>query len=204
MWPFVAGGGSASSAAAPTQTGLLFLKPWSGADPYPDGDYNNTKPELRPAVQAFNTAWQQQGGSTLQIRQIYRPAAYQAHLRSVWEVYRIENGKNHTIGYGCNNFQHLDPVVIEIAQKGLTAEQKTQLNAGYQKHGVTGPTPPACKSDHSDGIAVDITPPATSGTTYQNWMKVAESIGLCHYIAGDTPHFALIKYLPAGTNCMQP
>ncbi|MBI3231704.1 MAG: hypothetical protein HYZ51_01325 [Candidatus Doudnabacteria bacterium] len=206
----VCGGGSSASGSQTPQTvaaqtsNLGFLKPWAGTDPYPDGDYNNTKPELRPVVQAFSAAWQNQGGNALQVRQINRPANYQDHLRSVWEVYQIENKKAYTIGYGCNSYQHLDPVVIEVALKSLTVQQHTQLTSEYQKHAVTGSTPPACKSDHSDGIAVDISPPAINGANYTKWMLTGESVGLCHYIGGDAPHFALKNYLPAGTNCLTP
>jgi len=187
-----------------TTSGLSFLKPWSGTDPYPSGDYSNTKPELRTAVQAFNTAWQNQGGSALQVRQVFRSAEYQTHLRSVWETYRISNNQDHTIGYGCTGYTHLDANNVKNQLQGLSASDRTTLQQEYTKHEVSGPIPPACKSDHSDGIAVDISPPATSGATYTKFMQVGEGVGLCHYIAGDSPHFALKAYLPAGTNCLTP
>ena len=180
------------------------VRPWFGTDPYPNTDYSNTKSELLPAIQVFNQAWKNQGGSSLQIRQVYRPADYQSHLRSIWEIYRISKGQSFTEGYGCENYQHLDITKVKNFLQNASNDEKTLLSKEYALHEVSGPVPPACTSDHSLGIAVDITPPATSGATYNKWLQIGESSGLCHYIAGDTPHFALKKYLPAGTNCQMP
>lgn len=179
---------SASASAVP---GVV---PWSGRDPYPAVDWSNTKPELRTAVEAFNKAW----GSTLSVRQAYRPADYTAHIRSVWEAWQIVNGKSHTPGYGCAGYSHVSPAALST----ISAAQKEVLRVEAQRHGfLTGDTPPACQSDHSLGFAVDITPPANSGSEYKRWIQVAHSVGLCHYIAGDEPHFGLTAYLPKNTNC---
>jgi hypothetical protein len=176
----------------------IFIKPWSGQDPYPALVWESTKPELKPAFDAFNAAWQAQGGSTLQARQAFRPAEYQDHIRSVWEAWRLRNGQSSTVGYKCDETTHLQASNVQ----NLTAEQVTLLNSEVTKHNTaTEMTPPACKSDHSAGIGIDITPPATSGANYSKWIEIGNSVGLCHYIAGDEPHFGLKKYLPAGTNC---
>ncbi len=191
--------------AAPAVVGWAdVVRPWFGTDPYPNTDYSNTKSELLPAVQTFNSEWQKQGGGNLQIRQVYRPADYQNHLRSIWEISKIANNQNFTVGYGCENYQHLDSTKVKQFLQNTTASEKAALTKEYSLHEVSGPVPPACTSDHSLGIAVDITPPATSGTIFTKWLQIGESVGLCHYIAGDTPHFALKKYLPPGTNCQTP
>jgi len=122
----------------------------------------------------------------------------------VWEIYRIENDLDNAIGYGCEGYQHLNSATVKNVIANLTAAQKATLQQEYNTHNVTGPTPPACASDHSQGIAIDITPPATSGSTYQKWMQMASDKSLCHYIAGDQPHFALKQYLASGVNCLAP
>ena len=75
------------------------------------------------------------------------------------------------------------------------------LNKEANKHGFAGgDTPPGCVSDHAKGIAVDITPPFEP-TEYDRFIKMAYSVGLCHYIKGDEPHFGLTADLPEGTDC---
>jgi hypothetical protein len=177
-----------------------WILPWSGKDPYPAIDWSAADPELKQDVDAFDEAWQKKGYSALQVRQVYRPEEYQSHLRTIWETYRILHGLSYTEGYGCDGWPHLDPA--QVKSYNLSAEQMTLLNAEYKRHDVAiDPTPPACKSDHSLGIAIDITPPARSGPVFNAWVVAGSSVGLCHYIAGDMPHFALKDELPAGTAC---
>lgn len=166
---------------------------WTGTDPYPALDWKNTKPELKIAVSDFEEKW----GSKLSVRQAYRPDGYVKHIRSVWEIWRYINAKEFKSGYNCKNFNHIDPEKVGELNK----TQKDFINKEAKRHSfTTGDTPPACMSDHALGIAVDITPP-TDLKEYKKWIEAANSVGLCHNIAGDEPHLALAKYLPEGTEC---
>lgn len=166
---------------------------WTGTDPYPALDLKNTKPELKIAVLDFEEKWE----SELSVLQAYRPDGYVKHIRSVWEIWRYMNGKEFKSGYNCKNFNHIDPQKVGELNK----VQKDFINKEAKRHSfTTGDTPPACMSDHALGIAVDITPP-TDLKEYKKWIETANSVGLCHYIDGDEPHFGLTKYLPKGTDC---
>ncbi|MDQ5971346.1 MAG: hypothetical protein QG566_292 [Patescibacteria group bacterium] len=165
---------------------------WNGAEPYPL-DWGNTVPELRVAVDAFEKKW----GKPLYVRQVYRPIGYMHHMRSVWEVWRYTNGKSYKQGYMCENFTHIDTTNIGV----LNDKQKSYLNTEAKRHGfASGDTPPGCVSDHAKGIAVDITPPYEP-KEYERFLDTAYSVGLCHYIKGDEPHFGLTSQLPEGTDC---
>lgn len=95
--------------------------------------------------------------------------------------------------YNCENFTH-------ITQANLNALSPAQLTEVKRKIRIHSNTKgPACKSDHGQGIAFDLTPPAASKVA--QWIDTALSVGLCHHIENDLPHFALKAYLPAGTNC---
>ena len=169
---------------------------WEGIDPYPRVDWNSVAIELKPAVEDFEERW----GSSLYIRQVYRPSEYTAHLRSVWEIWRWMRGKTYKEGYMCKEYKHINEE--EIGE--LSYLQKKFIEMEAEKHAFwDGGTPPACHSDHSLGIAVDITPP-NDWSKYKDWIKIGVSAGLCHYILGDEPHFALKKYLPEGTDCYLP
>lgn len=166
---------------------------WDGPDPYPSVDWSGAVPELKVAVDNFEKKW----GKKLQIRQVYRPALYGKHMRSVWEVWRYVNGKSYTHGYKCDEVEHINPKNIGE----LNQAQKDYLNEEARRHSfLGGDTPPGCVSDHAKGIAIDITPPADP-TEYDNFIKTANSVGLCHYIKGDEPHFGLTAQLPEGTDC---
>gem|GEM_PF-2967637 len=166
---------------------------WTGTDPYPALDWKNTKPELKIAVSDFEEKW----GSKLSVRQAYRPDGYVKHIRSVWEIWRYINGKEFKSGYNCKDFNHINPNDIGVLNK----TQKDFINKEAKRHSfTTGDTPPACMSDHALGIAVDITPP-TDSKEYKKWIETANSVGLCHNIAGDEPHLGLAKYLPKDTDC---
>lgn len=172
---------------------IIGFVEWGGTDPYPALDWGNTKPELKIAVLDFEEKW----GSKLSIRQAYRPDGYVKHIRSVWEIWRYINGKEFKSGYNCKNFTHIDPSDVGILNK----TQKDFINKEAERHGfTTGDTPPACNSDHALGIAIDITPPVDL-KDYKKWIDIGNSIGLCHYITLDEPHFALKKYLPKDTLC---
>ncbi len=167
---------------------------WGGAEPYPL-DWSGTVPELRVAVDALERKW----GQPLYIRQVYRPLGYMHHMRSVWEVWRYVNGKSYTEGYKCEGYKHIDPKTIGT----LNQTQKDYLNLEAKRHSFAGgDTPPGCVSDHAKGIAVDITPPYEA-KEYERFLDTAYSVGLCHYIKGDEPHFGLRAYLPEGTDCFQ-
>jgi len=175
-----------------------IIKSWTGEDPYPNAKWDTTKPALKTAYEAFNQAWIAQGNNALAVRQVYRPKEYQDHIRSIWEAWRLKNNNTSTDGYRCNEISHLSTSDVV----NMTASQNSILNSEVSKHSTAiEKTPPACISDHSQGIAIDITPPATSGALYKKWIEVGVSVGLCHYIAGDQPHFALRSELPTGTNC---
>lgn len=166
---------------------------WEGIDPYPNADWSGAVPELKIAVDAFEHEW----GKPLKINQVYRPEIYGKHMRSVWEVWRYLNGQSYTVGYGCDNAQHINPDNIG----DLNQDQIDYLNSEVDMHGfLGGDTPPACVSDHAKGIAIDITSPFDA-VEYERFINVANSVGLCHYIAGDEPHFGLTSRLPAGTDC---
>lgn len=166
---------------------------WDGVDPYPSVDWSEAVPELKTAVENFEKEW----GKPLHIRQVYRPLLYSKHIRSVWEVWRYINGKSYTVGYGCEDAEHIDPSLIGE----LTQAQKAYLDSEVAKHSfLGGDTPPGCVSDHAKGIAIDITPPFDP-TEYERFINVANSVGLCHYIAGDEPHFGLTAYLAEGIDC---
>lgn len=176
-----------------------IIKPWTGPDPYPNTVWDNTKPELKTAYEAFNREWVAQGNKTLVVRQVYRPKAYQDHIRSIWEAWRLRNNNTSTEGYRCNEITHLTKADVA----NMDAAQINILNSEVNKHNTaTEKTPPACYSDHSEGIAIDITPPAVTGAVYRKWIETGNSVGLCHYIAGDQPHFALKSELPNGTDCL--
>lgn len=169
--------------------------PWSGIDPYPRVDWSHTQDGLQQAVTNFEHVW----GSKLTILQAYRPKEYTDHIRSVWEVWRYVHGKSYTSGYGCDQYTHIDTAKL----KTVSVAQRDLLEQEARRHGFTngGDTPPACKSDHSLGIAIDIAPPLEP-KLYTQWILVGNSVGLCHYIRGDEPHFGLISSLPASTNCL--
>lgn len=178
-----------------TKSSIAAVVPWQGADPYPSVDWSGAKPELKTAVDEFQKKW----GQKLHVRQVYRPIGYMHHLRSAWEVWRIVNGKSYTEGYKCEGYKHIDPKTIGK----LTELQKKYLNTEARRHEfIGGDTPPGCVSDHAKGIAVDITPPSEA-KEYQRFMETAYSVGLCHYIKGDEPHFGLTAQLPSGTDCFQ-
>jgi len=172
---------------------IFEIVQWSGADPYPSVDWSGAQPELKTTVENFEKKW----GKPLSVRQVYRPAMYGVHMRSVWEVWRYVNGKSYTEGYKCEDYKHVDIKSIGI----LNQAQKDYLNMEANRHGfIGGDTPPGCVSDHALGIAVDITPPFEP-VEYERFINTANSVGLCHYIKGDEPHFGLTSYLPEGTDC---
>lgn len=169
-----------------------FVK-WANSDPYTRVDWSHTKPELKIAVEAFEEKW----GSPLRISHVYRPQGYNRHIRSVWEIWRYIHGKTFSEGYKCEDSDHID---ISFLNE-LSSEQKDFINKEAKRHGfTTGDTPPSCNSDHALGIAVDIVPPSDP-QKYSEWIKMANSVGLCHYIWLDEPHFGLTNYLPEGTDC---
>jgi hypothetical protein len=136
-------------------------------------------------------------GQPLRVIQVYRPLEYMHHMRSVWEVWRFVNGKSYTQGYKCEDYTHIDTESIGK----LNQLQKDYLNKEAKIHSfLGGDTPPGCVSDHAKGIAIDIAPPSNK-EEYERFMKVAYSVGLCHYIKGDEPHFGLTSQLPEGTDC---
>lgn len=169
--------------------------PWSGADPYPSVDWSHATPGLHDAVLQFEEKW----GSKLHVLQVYRPAEYTRHIRSVWEVWRYVHGKSYTSGYGCTDYAHINPTNI----KNISSTQRVKLESEARTHGFTngGDTPPACVSDHSRGFAVDIDPPSLEPALYKEWIRIGNEAGLCHYIQGDEPHFGLPSHLPLYTNC---
>ena len=169
------------------------LKKWNGEDPYASLDWDDARPELHQAVKLFEGKW----GKKITVLQVYRPAMYGDHIRSVWEIWRYVNGKSFTEGQNCQNKKHIDMLNVGV----LNSDQKSRLKIEATRHEFTkGDTPPSCNSDHSLGIAVDIVPPADS-YTYSEWIRVANESGLCHYIVGDEPHLGLKKYLPEGVDC---
>lgn len=203
------GTGSGGDGTGSDKTSVLsFIKPWAGSDPYPTLDWGDADPQLNPSIKtkldelkiAFNSlnqSWQQKGHSALQARQVYRPQTYQEHYRSVWEIYAITNNKDNAVGYLCDQTTHLDPAKVKQSYSQATSAQKQSLQKEFQTHSVSGPTPAGCVSDHVSGTAMDITP--LSGAQQSEMTTEAQKFGLCHNIPGDEPHFALTKYLPAGT-----
>jgi hypothetical protein len=203
------GGGSSSSGSSncSTTASLPGVCAWSGADPY-KLDWG-TNAELKSKFDAFNSAWRAKGGVTLYALQAFRPQNYTNHIRSIWEANQLVN-KNKTAsqiasqGYGCSGRK--TAFITDTQAKAYTSSQKSQLAAEVSRHGSNGDTPPACASDHEKGIAVDISTSASSRTVpsnYTDWIGTAVSVGLCHNIAGDEPHFALKASLPSNTNCSQ-
>ncbi|MFA5750870.1 MAG: hypothetical protein WCX79_01740 [Candidatus Paceibacterota bacterium] len=179
-----------------TLTPITGFVEWDGIDPYPGADWSNTVIELKPAVEEFEKKW----GESLYIRQVYRPSEYTRHLRSVWEIWRWMRGMTYTEGYRCEEYEHINPE--EIGK--LSYLQRRFIEIEAKRHAFwDGGTPPACYSDHSLGIAVDITPPS-DWSRYKEWIEVGVSVGLCHYIAGDEPHFGVAKYLPEDIDCSVP
>jgi len=167
---------------------------WNGPDPYPMVDWSYAKAELLPLVNKFEKKW----GSPLIIRQVYRSPEYGAHLRSSWELWRWMNGQSFTEGYGCLGYEHINPDKI----KSLTYFQRKIIESEAERHAFWNDgTPPACQSDHALGIAVDISPP-WNPVEYRRWIKTGVSVGLCHYIRGDEPHWGITAYLPPWTDCL--
>lgn len=106
-------------------------------------------------------------------------------------------------GFNCSN-----PGAIIQPPSGwqnCSAEFKNNVkNVEAPRHLSSGPTRPACISDHVQGIALDITVPNLSlRQLVQDAESLPGALALCHYIASDGPHFGLKKYLPAGTACSQ-
>lgn len=175
-------------------TSIPGMVEWNGPDPYPREDWSHTVPELYPLVLEFEEKW----GEPLEIRQVYRPAEYGAHLRSVWEIWRWMNGESFKEGYQCEDYEHFKPEDL----KSFSYFQRKIIENEAKLHGFwPGGTPPACNSDHALGIAVDITPPK-DWALYRKWVATGVSVGLCHYIPGDEPHFAVLKYLSTEVDCL--
>lgn len=198
---------------------LSFIKPWSGSDPYPAVDWGNSDPNIDPAIKAslnelqndfnsLNNGWQQTGHPALQVKQVYRPQSYQEHYRSVWEIFAVINNKDNTVGYQCDQISHLDASAVRQAYTQATASEKQTLQTEISKHEISlTSTPAGCVSDHASGIAMDIEdqkPAIFQQSLYSSLISSAQNYGLCHNIAGDSPHFALTSKLPASTNCSQP
>lgn len=178
---------------------------WNGADPYmAENIWGNTRPELKEAYDLFND----ETGSKQEVISTYRPQAYQDHIRTVWDAWQFVNGKPVTVNDAscANNGRTIAPP--DDWDAAVCQEMKDALQEEIRKHELAD-TRPWCISDHAAGIAIDIRPPAVSGEAYREWMRTASSLPapytLCHYIAGDEPHFALLKYLsPAPANCLVP
>lgn len=199
----VFGGGSAlppPAADCPISPPLA----WSGSDPFTQSDiWAGSKSELKQAYEAFRTAY-----PLLRLRgsgALYRPPAYQDHLRSVWDTWQFLNGKSFTItdptcsdNGSTKNPPTTDPNVLRncAALKGVVQKEVT-------KHGLGGDTRPYCASDHTKGIGIDLEPPSDipNGPNYLNWISIGENLSgglkLCHHVPGDEPHFGLYNYLPA-------
>jgi hypothetical protein len=199
------GGGNTTSSKCGTSSSLPGVCGWTGSDPY-NLDWGSNS-DLKAKFEAFNAAWKAKGGSTLYAIQAYRPQDYTNHIRSVWEANQLVNKKKTVSqiasqGYGCSG--RTSSFMTDAQAKAYTSAQISQLNTEVSRHGSNSDTPPACASDHEKGIAVDVSTSSGSRTLpsdYAGWIATGISVGLCHNIAGDEPHFALKASLPSGTTC---
>ena len=165
------------------------IQAWSGQDPL-GLIWGPQEAELKSALADFSSRW----GSQVAARQVFRPPEYTNHIRSVWEAYQFIQGNAAEVNRGenCSGAAH----VTQVQVAGYTQAQKDWVQAEAVKHAFVGAnrTPPACRSDHEQGIAIDIYPASggfPTGAEYSRYIRAGFDAGLCHNIAGDEPHFIL-------------
>lgn len=96
-------------------------------------DETNLQPAMQTALGCLRTAVASSGGA-LNVSSAYRPASYQAHLREVWDKWRLLKDNRET---GC-------------------AELKVAVGNEFRRHGLLLTQRPAGTSNHSAGGAVDM------------------------------------------------
>lgn len=177
--------GSAQAASLPAG-----IQAWTGQHPY-GLNWGSQAAALQAALASMITNY----GIQLNVTQAYRPQAYTDHIRSVWEAYQFLQGNSAATaqGYNCSG-----AIWVSSAQTaGYSQAEQTWVNSEAAIHGFVGSgrTPPACRSDHELGIAMDIYPVSGSfptGAQYTAYIQAGYDAGLCHNIPGDEPHFRLL------------
>lgn len=197
--------------ASETNLRGLGIVPWNGPDPYPGLDFGDQNPlppadvknrlnELKAVFEILKRRWANLGNGTLVGRQAYRPQAYQAHIRSVLEVYRSSIGAPTRVSAdsGCEGYNSLPNNIWDT----LSTEEKAAAQLEFKKHALSGNGYEiACISDHAKGEAIDIVISGLSSEKFNELVIEADKVGLCNNVINDKPHFVLKKYSPADINC---
>ena len=160
---------------------------------YPDGDFTNTKPELRIAADKIQEKY-----PSYKIKQVYRAPEYGAHMRSVFEIKALMSGWTEAEVRSYGQYCQSSGIYYATAADAQDPETRAYATTHFGAHFNSLQSPTTCKSDHGEGIALDV-----DGEVNQDFAK---SIGLCHSVPGftahgtrmnlDIPHWALIAYLP--------
>ncbi|HYP05850.1 MAG TPA: hypothetical protein VER03_06405 [Bryobacteraceae bacterium] len=96
-------------------------------------DLNGLTPDTAVAMAKFQRAVTSAGGA-IAITSAYRPAAYQEHLREVWEKWMLELRPNH------------DPLCFEL---------RAAAQEEFQRHQLLESQRPVVASDHTRGLSFD-------------------------------------------------
>jgi hypothetical protein len=116
-------------------------------------------------------------GGVVDLRSAWRPAAYQAHLQSVWDKWMLELRDNH-----------------EPACEALRARVQEE----FERHRLLESQRPASVSDHTRGIAFDATVLLPASARYKRRHvtvdRLARLSGIFRPVAGSDPvHFRLFR-----------
>lgn len=194
------GGGTTSGGTRPDCTAVSGV-PGVCANPIGSGTYpstwDNTKPELKTAFLALKKKYPK-----IVEGQIYRPAGYSAYLRSIFEAYQLAVNKwtdaeIKSFGQYCGS-TGIQYVTAENA-KDPKVKAWAIANASHFGSFANPTSPTTCKSDHSQGIALDI----DGYSATKAFEDAARAVGLCHDVPiftahgvkskPDVRHFALIN-----------
>lgn len=94
----------------------------------------NLVDNMKTALNCLQTAVTDAGG-TFSLNSAYRPPQYQAHLREVWDKWKL----------------------LKNNQDPECADLKKKVNAEFTKHGLLSTQRPAAISKHTQGLAIDVT-----------------------------------------------
>lgn len=116
-------------------------------------------------------------GGAIGLRSAYRPAAYQAHLQSVWDKWMKELRDNR------------EPACEEL---------RAQVEREFERHGLLESQRPASVSDHTRGLAFDarvsLPPQARYRRKRVNVDRLARLSGIFRPVAASDPvHFRLLR-----------
>lgn len=176
-------GGSRPYCIAGTQFNFLCNSPAgppTGDDRVKAGGFTSSNPEIQKNLTEVKNRLAKAGITPSQVRQVYRPHEYSAHLRSYWEASALIQGKTdewvRSTGYYCDgSIQYVKKSDIDK----LSKPQKDSILAHariHDMHKLDEPT--TCLSDHGFGYAVDY------GSATPSEVTKLEKVGLCHNLGG--------------------